>query len=578
MRSEVGLIEVSVGERAAIWFCVDPDADDPVSDHLLEHGRFDGLADRLALDLIRPPMRVLEVGHVSGTFALPASTLGAEVVVVDTSGARLELLRRAAMRNGLTTLTLVRADQVAGSGGPHRWPSLDAVLAQVGWTGIDLIRMQTGGAEAFLLEHAQCLRGQRRPAAIVFECDAAALARVNSSVLQLHTVVTELGYELFLVDSVVPGDLVRAAPGDIQPGSRETYVALAATSASGASGWRLVPQRERDEAVRRIVENAATDEPVERTYAARLIATGPEWLCADPAIPAVVAALAMDISPVVRAATTPMTPRRESANALPAPAPAPEPDDQSRLAFSARNVSVGAPGSFDRPAGTSHPDELVLSGFSTHLRAGQFLGVLVEDEATAPELLSALARIARIADGALTTRARPILVSRLDRLVEPTLSISDNIVVLGVIFGGDVGDVMARAPDIAEHAGLRPHLERRLSEIAGVDLGRLGLATALEFAAGGLLLVGSLGRPSDPAFGRWAHDRIGELLPTGTSIVQAVRDPAHVLRQPDRLLWAAGGRVVAAGHPESVSFAFRHRGHRRAPAAGTQAADALAVL
>ena len=416
------------------------------------------------------------------------------------------------------------------------------------------------GAEPLLLERARCLRGERRPAAIVLDCDAAALARLGSSVPQLHAVVAELGYRLFLVDTVVRGALVETAPGDIQPGNREAYVALTADSASAAPGWRRTPPLDRDELVRRVIDNAATDEPVERTYAAELMATGPAWLRADPAIPVALAALEADISPIVRAATTANTmPSASSGGAAPPESPVPQ-TRPPELVLLARNVSVRSPGAgFERPAGTSRPHELVLSGLSTHLRAGKVLGLLVEDEVTAPELLSALAGIARVADGELSTRARPLLVSRLDRLVEPALSVAENIVVLGVIFGGAVGDIVERTPDIAERAGLRPHLDRRLSEISGVDLGRLGLVLALEFAAGEPTADRRARRPRRrrlPTLGSWPdgrtspHRHLDRASRAGpVPLAPATRSAALGRRGPRRRRGSSGVRLVRVPPP-----------------------------
>ncbi len=578
MRSDLGLIQVSVAGREPIWFCVDPDADDPVSDRLLGLGSFDGPAERVALDLLHHGMRVLDLGGAPWTLALPAAALGAEVAAVDTSDPSLELARHAAARNGFTTLAPVRASEVSTADGLAPWPGLEALLAAVGWDRVDLIRLGAGGPEPSLLEQARCLRGPHRPAAIVFDCDAAALARLDSSVPELQAVVTELGYSLFMIDTVMPGTLIEVAPGDVQPGSREAHVALDAHPASALPGWRVASRLDRRELVRRIVDNAASDEPCERSYAAGLIGRGPDWLRRDPAVPAVLAALEVDVSPTVRTAVSSSGFAIETPNAAAQPE---DPADQgaaSRLVLLARDVSVRSPSAgFERPAGASRPDEVLLSGFTTHLRAGSMLGVVVEEDATAAELLSALAGIARVADGELSVRARPVLVSRLDRLVEPGLTVAENIVVLGVFFGGHVADIVERTPEIAERAGLLPTLTRRLSEVSGVDLGRLGLALALDFAAGSLLLVDSLGLPGDAGFRRWAHDRLGELLFTGTSIVQAVRDPSHVLRQPDRLIWAAGGRVVASGHPESVSFAVRQRAPWPEPPAGNRAGEALAT-
>lgn len=553
MRSATGLIEVSVGGGTPAWFCVDPDSDDPVSDHLLEHGSFDELGDRVALDLVRPGMRVLDVGRVCGTFALPAAALGAEVAALDASAPQLGLLEQAAVRNDFTALRTVAADEPADGSG-SRWPGLGPVLAHLGWDAADVIRCRDAGAALALLA------GPDRADALVLDADAMELARLGSSVDRLLALSAERGYHLFLVDTIEPGALVETAPGDIQPGARETYVALDAGLEDVPPGWRAEPGLDRDELARRILEGAASDVTARRSYAAALLASGPDWLRRDPAVPAALAALETDIAPTVRAAATSISPPTQPASGLPPPARGAGRGAPAQLALLAREVSVRSPGSgFERPAGASLPGELTLQGFSAHLRAGDVLGVLVEDDETAPELLAALAGLTRVADGRLSTREQPILISRLDRLVEPALTVAENIVLLGAFFGGHPAEVEARAPEIAGRAALGRSLERRLSEISGVDLTRLGLATALEVATVRLLLVDSTRPIGDAGFRRWAGNRLAELLPAGASLVQAVRDPSHLLRAPDRLLWAGGGRVVAQGHPESVAFAFRHR-------------------
>lgn len=575
MRSGVGLIQVSVAGRAPVWFCVDPDADDPVSDALLANGRFDGPAESVALDLVVEGSRLLDVGCGVGTLALPASALGAEVAAVDRSDETLELLWSAATRNGFGGLRPVHADVGAGPGSPSDWPGIDALLEDVGWDTVDVIRLDTGGAEAGIVEEALCLRAPHRPAAVVVSCDAAGLARLGSSVAGLHEALCEAGYELYLVDPVRAGVLARTAPGDVQPANRAAYVALAAGFDGLAPRRRAAPRLDRAEVSRRVVDGAASDDPVERIHAAGLIVHGPGWLRTDPAVPAALRALEADVSPVVRAAATVRSASMEEGVAG-AREPGAEGAPAGDLVLLAVDVAVrSSSAGFERPAGAGRLDELVLTGVSTHLRPGAMLGVLVEDEVVATELLSTLAGIERPAEGSLGVPARPLLISGLGRLIEPGLSVEENIVVLGAFFGGHVGDVTARTTELADRVGLRAALALRLADLDPVAVERLGLAVALEFAAGSLVLIDCLPELGDPAFRRWARGRLDALRLTGTSIVQVVRDATRLLGKPDRLLWAGGGSVVACGHPESVSAAFRNRTSRPEPSSGIRAAEAL---
>jgi hypothetical protein len=289
------------------------------------------------------------------------------------------------------------------------------MLEDIGWDNVDLIRLDSGGAETSLLEEALCLRVPHRPAAIVLACDAPGLAGHGSSVKAVHKLVCDVGYDLYLVDPIRPGTLVETVPGDLQPASRAAYLALV-HGVDVPPAWHVVPRLDRAELARRVVESAAADDPIERIHAAGLVTRGPDWLRADPAVTAALRALEVDISPRVRAAALAQRPTagEHAADKL---AHASDGSD-SELVVLARDVSVrSAAAGFERPAGAAPPEELVLRGLSLHLRAGNMLGVLVEDAAAATELLSLLGGIGRPAEGSLRIPAgrSPVAIPRTSR-------------------------------------------------------------------------------------------------------------------------------------------------------------------
>ena len=69
------LIQVAVAGRPPVWFCVDPEAEDPVADWFLANGSIDEPVQRMFLDLVEPGARVLDLGCHLGTFSLPAAAL-----------------------------------------------------------------------------------------------------------------------------------------------------------------------------------------------------------------------------------------------------------------------------------------------------------------------------------------------------------------------------------------------------------------------------------------------------------------------------------------------------------------------
>jgi ABC-type polysaccharide/polyol phosphate transport system ATPase subunit len=329
----------------------------------------------------------------------------------------------------------------------------------------------------------------------------------------------ELGYELLMVDHVRPGILLEARAADaVQPEAVCDYLALARRPRRIAEEWTIEPPLTLEDTVLRLAVSAEDVAEGHRRYVADLLAEGPEWLRGDAGLRAARRALALDESPVVRAAfATRERPGPGAVHAGAAPPRSAEPVVLATgLSFSARppelERAVGQPGG-----------EPPLSGIDVRVVAGRLLAVRASDSAAASALLRVLAGLAAPLAGEVVADRRTLLVSGDGAGVEPSLSVEENLAVFGAFSGCDVGEILARAQELAEMAQLGD-LDAPLAAAGPEGASRLMLAVALAHVRPRVLLVDGLA-PLSEAFAAWAHTETRALLAGGAVVVQAGEPP-----------------------------------------------------
>jgi len=583
---ELKFTSVSVAGRAPVEFCVDVAAGDPVGDWLVAHDEIDEPVMRAFLDLVAPGDHVLDLGCHLGTFSLPAAAVGAEVLAVDASPRHVEQLTAAAERNGFERIHVVHAalsdgaqpvdfieqsihgrvqsGHLAGAG-PPTTPTIrvatvtaDELLATHGWDDVDVIKMDIEGAEQMALRGMRRLfAGGARPA-IVFECNGGTLPLLGGSICELRSVIAALGYELLMIDHLRPGTLVETAPDSVQPEAACDYLAVTARSPELQERWRIEPPFTAAQTVSRLLDLAASEAAGYRTYATDLLRFGPPWLRGDPAVGPALRALEHDLDPAVRAAVGAAAAPSRAADHANSATPRDEgvPEDlvvtATRLAVRVETQRSDWRRDADETGVVAH----VLDDVSFHLRAGQLLGV-IGDPVAAAALLAAVAGARKPAAGALETRGRPLLVSQIGDVLEPGLSVSENILLLAAFLGAHVPQVSGRVAEIADAAGAASELGTPLYDTRGDTAARLALAVAYGCVADGPLLLDNVRMVKDEHFRRWLEIRTRQLRGRGVAIMQAVPDPREFVAPVDRLLWLDGGCVRACGHGPSVLDASR---------------------
>jgi FkbM family methyltransferase len=566
----------SVAGTEEVEFCVDLAAGDVVAEWLLEHHRIDEPIMRAFLGLVRPGARVLDLGCHIGSFSLPASRLGARVTSVDASPQHVNLMRHAARRNGFSELEVVHgaisasrepiefieqsihghvAQQGESGVGTITVPavSVDELAAARGWDAIDLIKMDVEGNELNALAGMERLLCSGARPALVFECNGGMLPGYGASICALRQTLSELGYELFLIDHLRPGMLVEAPADGVQPESASDYLALATRPPQLAEQWQIEPPFTLEQTLVRLLSAAGGEGEGYRAYSADVLANGPLWLRSEPLAQAALAALALDTSPAVRAAAEPDV---DSPALAHADTPRPSTGSlSSDVVVWASGLHLEEPGEEpDLPPGIERgprASRTKLEDLYFHVRAGELLALRI-----APEegrlLLHALAGLCRPRVGSLHASGPAILISALGDGMEPGLTVAENIQLLGAFQGCHVPSLAARLDELAALAGASEWLSSALGDTPPALAARLALTVALECAHPRLLLVDRLPALGDDDFTAWAAPQAASRAAGGLAIVQVVEEPEQALRAPDRALWIHERKVRACGHPASV--------------------------
>lgn len=580
---DVACVRVAVAGAPPVTFCIDPEAGDPVATWFTDHDWIDEPVQRAFLCLVGPGTRVLDLGCHIGTFSLAAAALGAQVLAVDAAPEHVRLVTLAAACNRFNDLHVVHAAIADGVDGGTVGPrcvrfvvrsihghvlaggepseeaidvpvvTVDELLAQVGWTGVDVVKMDIEGCEVAALRGMRELFGRGTRPALVLESNSDMLERMGSSVVELRALVMDLGYEVLLIDHLRPGVLVEVGPTSIQTESASDVLAVRGRPGGLLEQWRVEPPPGREATICRLLDAAASPAPGYRRVAADLLRAGPAWLRDAGAVRAARAALDHDIDDAVRRGPGHQGRGRAVFDYADAPEPACRgaPDAVAimveGLSVAPRLADLERPFELPRPA-----EEAVLRDLFFHVNRGDAVALLSEQPRAATLLLDTLSGHLAPLDGELTVRGDTLSLASLSAGLEPGLTVEENALVLGAFLGGHVPSLEAALPELLETVGLAGLTDRPLHQAGAEAVVRLGLGVGLTCRQPAVLLIGDLPLVGDSTFLDWARGQLTALLAGGTAVVQIVRDRVGLLVEPRRALWLEAGGLRAAGHAASV--------------------------
>lgn len=586
--AEPRYVQVAVAGAPPAHFCVDPSAGDPVAEWFCDHGWIDEPVQRAFVGLVKPGDRVVDLGCHLGTFSLAASALGASVLAVDAAPTHAQLVRLAAARNHFDNLHVVHgavADDPSGLGhvdfvvrGIHGHLrtadeslleatdvpvcSVDRLLEDLGWNIVQVVKMDIEGSEVAALRSMRRLFERGCRPAFVVESNLDMLAQMGSSVVEMRSILADLGYEMFLIDHLRPGVLVETAVQTLQTESASDLLALWGRPADLGDHWKIQGPLSLETTVVRVLDQAAHPAPGYRRLAASLLRDGPPWLRQAPGTAEARRALDVDIAGEVRRRDDGRGQRSTGREYVDAPAPRPgDVPDGLLLYTSGLSLTETVGSGLEYPPHLAAPAaRVVLRDVFLYVRAGETLAVVGDDPLVLRLLLSALVGAVHPAAGTVHRGGKVVPLVEVAAGLEPSLSVRDNALVFGAFLGGHTRTLEAVIDRLLAEAGLAPSVDMTLREAGAEAVVRLALAVGLECATSGVLLVGDLPPVTDEGFAAWSRAAASRRLAGGTGIVQVVRDASELILPAQRVLWLHEGAVRAVGHAASIFEAVRlHR-------------------
>jgi len=309
--------------RIAVTFAFDPSLSDPIARLLADHAEWYDPIHAIALHLLGPGDTVLDLGAHIGTFALPAAAVGCGVLAVEASPQNVDLLRRAAARNGLDRLAVLHAAVAATGGtisftpdGPLgqaggvrpgmesivvRAVAVDDVLAERGVGRVDLVKIDVEGSEPQALEGMSELLSRPDAPPIVIESNGHTLGHYGATTHELRAALARHGYACHLIDGSITNRLVPVSAAEVQPECVADYLAFKHEPESLAP-WFVAAPFGRAELVERVLTTCRHQEADHRRYAVGILSEAPVWMLAHTMIGVAIADLREDPDGSVRAA------------------------------------------------------------------------------------------------------------------------------------------------------------------------------------------------------------------------------------------------------------------------------------
>ena len=198
-------------------------------------------------------------------------------------------------------------------------------------------------------------------------------------------------------------------------------------------------------------------------------------------------------------------------------------------------------------------DELwALRDVSFTVDRGEVLGVVGGNGAGKSTLMKAVGGIIRPSHGRVIVRGHITPILGLGAGLHPDLTGAENIVLLAALLGRDTRRARARAPAIAEWAGLTGYLDVPLRAYSSGMTARLSFAVVADERPD-VLLLDEILAVGDADFQVRSGERVRELIGGGTTVIIVSHDLATIADWSARVLWLEGGRTVRVGDPKAVT-------------------------
>jgi lipopolysaccharide transport system ATP-binding protein len=195
--------------------------------------------------------------------------------------------------------------------------------------------------------------------------------------------------------------------------------------------------------------------------------------------------------------------------------------------------------------------KLVLQDVDLRIAPGEKVALIGPNGAGKSSILKVICGVLEPTSGSVEVRGRVAPLLELGAGFNPELSVTDNIILYGVLLGLDRRTIASRIDAILSFAELEEYRQYPVRALSSGMAARLGFAVATDSDAD-VLLVDEALSVGDESFRAKSRARIDALWHEHRTVVIVSHDLALVRSMCEKAVWVDRGRIVAVGPPGEI--------------------------
>lgn len=195
--------------------------------------------------------------------------------------------------------------------------------------------------------------------------------------------------------------------------------------------------------------------------------------------------------------------------------------------------------------------KLILNDLNFAINAGEKIGIIGSNGSGKSTLLKVICGILKPTTGLVKVRGNIAPLIELGAGFEPDISVSENIILYGVLLGFGRREMLQRVPAILEFAELKDYALAPVKSLSSGMTARLGFAIATDVQPD-ILILDEVLSVGDERFKEKSRQRMNQLWRDHTTVLLVSHDLSMIQQSCEKALWLNQGTIQAWGEAKMV--------------------------